>query len=184
MCTKHMIIQCAMTFPHIACQLRLLTWHSSFSFFLKVHSAKMTIPLPCMQPASMHTKALAGHHAQPRSCSLPRAHRTSSTTTRRQGKHICHAAKGNGKAAIQGEGVHGWHPTLCNHKSRPCQWKRRCHIHVVSSPTAAAKPGLVPKIANLAIALMCTLRAMPSTTSAAAMGRAGCQRCPRSWLTV
>ena len=106
MCTEHMIIQCAMTFPHIACQLRLLTWHSSFSFFLKVHSAKMTIPLPCMQPASMHTKALAGHHAQPRSCSLPRAHRfCTSNRTRRQGKHICRAAKGNGKPAIQGEGA-------------------------------------------------------------------------------
>ena len=104
---EHMIIRCAMTLPQIvaiACQLRLLTWHSSFFNFFPVPSAKMTVPLPCMQPASMHTKALAGHHAQPRSCSLPRAHRTSSST-RRQRKHICHAAKANGKPAIQGEGA-------------------------------------------------------------------------------
>ena len=90
----------------------------------------MAIPLPCMQPASMHTKALAGHHAQPRSCLLPRAHRTSGGT-RRQGRHICHAAKGNGKPAIQGEGT-AWMASNC----------MQSQVWVEALPVEAAMPQL------------------------------------------
>ena len=66
-------------------------------------------------------------------------------------------------------------------------FQQRCHIHIIFTPIAPAKAGLVPKNANPAIVFMCTLRAMPKLTSAAAKGRAGsscCQRCLRFWLTA